>query len=138
MKKTLKIKSVEPIKRKDGSEVAGIGKNGKKWQLYEVNGKYSWMVFGETVPDIVGKTITWDYKVEERESGGRTFENHIIENPDVVIQEDAPEETTEEGKMEKLYEKQKNESLKMVLDEIEDTKERFTKLAKYLNKKFGE
>jgi hypothetical protein len=72
------IHSIEEARRKDGSEVSGVSKNGNAWKLYKINNKYSFFHFGEGEPEFdIGSSH--DFVVEERQSG--EFVNYTISLP---------------------------------------------------------
>jgi len=76
---SLKVESIEPAKRKDGSPVEGISKKGVKWQLFKFNKKYSYFHHGEGLPDYtLGKEYPFD--LETKQDGQYT--NYQISRPE--------------------------------------------------------
>ena len=74
----LKVEDVQPAKRKDKRTIEGIGKNGKHWQLFKVNQKYSYFHHGEGKPEFeLGKEYPFD--LEAKQDGEYT--NYQISQP---------------------------------------------------------
>jgi len=75
---TLKVESIEPAKRKDGSPVEGMSQKGVHWQLFKFNKKYSYFHHGEGLPDYtLGKEYPFD--LETKQDGQYT--NYQISRP---------------------------------------------------------
>ena len=63
----LKVESVAPAMKKDGSLIYGTSQKGVKWQLYKINEKYSYFQHGDKKPDFeIGKEYPFDLEENER------------------------------------------------------------------------
>lgn len=75
---TLKVESINPVIKKDGTKVEGMGKNGIKWQLFKFNGKYSYFHHGEGLPDYT-LGVEYPFDLETKQDGQYT--NYQISKP---------------------------------------------------------
>lgn len=112
---TLKVEDYTPVRRKDKTVVAGMGKGGVPWQLFKVNKKYSYFFHGEGKPDFVlGKEYPFD--METKQEG--LYTNYQIFRPKQEAKplEDIPviEEPTEPGKADKVL-----NGLKILRDNVD-------------------
>jgi hypothetical protein len=115
MKKTIKVQSIQPKTKSDGTALEGMTKKGGLWKIWAINDKYSYFAFAniqedlDIKPDFEGKTIEFDLEEKTSQVGDKEFTNYTLSNPEEV--DDVPSG---------------------------DLEERFNKMAEYLEEKFSE
>jgi len=74
----LKVENIQPVIKKDGSKVEGMGQNGVHWQLFKFNQKYSYFHHGEGLPDYT-LGVEYPFDLETKQDGQYT--NYQITRP---------------------------------------------------------
>jgi len=123
----LTIQSIEPAKKKDGSFVAGIAKNGKKWQVFKVNRKYDYMCFGDLDVEN-GKTYLFEEEVEQTGD----FTNYRIKKIDEIIDETEEISVVEDNQEDYSEGVKTNGKAKQIKRSIEEIKNQLTIISENL------
>ena len=75
---TLKIESINPKLKKDGSTISGNNK-GRAWQIFQINDKYSFFQSGGGVPDLyIGETYDFILKTETTTKDDKQYINYTL------------------------------------------------------------
>lgn len=134
---SLQIQSVEPAKRRDGSLVEGISDKGSHWQLYKINGKYSYFNRGEKKPQFVlGDQYICGIEQVEKD-GYVNFQINSIkpQKPDLTNTVDVQREDTEHEWVKAIP--VTHDDLQQLWDKIGTIEKRLDKLSEY-NKQLAE
>ena len=75
---TLKVENIQPVTKKDGTTVEGMGQKGVHWQLFKFNKKYSYFHHGEGLPDYT-LGVEYPFELESKQDGQYT--NYQISKP---------------------------------------------------------
>lgn len=108
----IKVQTIEPVYKKDGTEVEGKSQYGK-WKLWRINKEYKF--FGEPEkPDWEDKTIVARIELDD-------YGDKMIKEPREIIRGDEGEIVDGDT---------------LIMDEIQKINDRLDKMSKYLKEQF--